>query len=350
MRRRGFTLIELLVVIAIIAILIALLLPAVQAAREAARRSQCTNNLKQIGIAIQNYHDVNGALPPHSNNFQSSSTQPPSNDFSMKARIIPFLEQGATFFSFNMTFIGADPPNWTGHVMQINAFLCPSDTNIPSVAKPHPSIAGLSQLLGYASYANNIGTVFTNNGGKFDGPAYKMGDNFVHGPTLMLSHIVDGTSNTVIFSETVRGKGGSKEDGLHQIYSTQVPLQGAPYSYQDPDKAFVPGCLSSTTQFYWDALPVIADRKGEAWYRHNNGEGGGYSHIMLPNTKSCFWKNDDQTHTFETMVCASAYHPGGVNVVMLDGSVRFVKNGVSPATWRAISTYNGGEVVSADSL
>ena len=344
MKRRGFTLIELLVVIAIIAVLIALLLPAVQAAREAARRSQCVNNLKQIGIAVQNYHDVNSGLAPN-------STAGP-NDFSMKVRILPFIEQGIIYNAFNMFFIGADPRNFTAHVAQINTFNCPSDGNIPSVLKPAPTAALAGALLGYSSYPNNIGTVYTNNGGRYDGPAYKMGDTG-HSTPLSLASITDGTSNTVIFSEFVRGRGGSTQDGLHQIYSSTVALQGSPYSYQNPDVAFIPGCLASTTKFYWDSTtgsPTIADRKGEGYYRQNCGEGGGYSHIMPPNTKACFWKGDDQTHTFETMVGASSYHSGGVNVVLLDGSVRFVKNSVNPATWRAIATHAGGEIVSADSL
>src|SRR5207237_63004 len=106
--RRGFTLIELLVVIAIIAVLIALLLPAVQAAREAARRSQCVNNLKQLGLAIQNYTDAVGALPPTATTSPSGFPSQPTNNFGMKARLLPYLEQGAMFNALNQSFI-AEP-------------------------------------------------------------------------------------------------------------------------------------------------------------------------------------------------------------------------------------------------
>src|SRR4051812_43436788 len=127
-RRRGFTLIELLVVIAIIAVLIALLLPAVQAAREAARRSQCINNLKQLGLAVMNYESGNGALPPTS--WLPGSGK--GNDFSMKARLLPFMEQQAAFNALNMSYYGTDSRNWTVETMTINTFLCPSDGNVPS--------------------------------------------------------------------------------------------------------------------------------------------------------------------------------------------------------------------------
>src|SRR3954451_21544117 len=155
MRRRGFTLIELLVVIAIIAVLIALLLPAVQAAREAARRTQCVNNLKQLGLAVQNYHDVNGALPPTAMAIPSPAPAVGYNDFGMKARLLPFLEQSASFNALNMALRYATDDNATVRTTQITAFLCPSDGNVPCGTH---TFSGQTRQIGYTSYPNNIGT------------------------------------------------------------------------------------------------------------------------------------------------------------------------------------------------
>ena len=148
--------------------MIALLLPAVQAAREAARRSQCVNNLKQLGLAVQGYIDATGALPP------AAATGPEwSNNFSMKVRVLPFIDQAALFNSMNMSFFQESAPNATNLTTMVDTFLCPSDANVPcgtyDVSGPGP------RQIGYTSYPNNLGTTPTNNGGRYDGPAYFMG-------------------------------------------------------------------------------------------------------------------------------------------------------------------------------
>ena len=168
--RRGFTLIELLVVIAIIAVLIALLLPAVQAAREAARRSQCVNNLKQIGLAVANYESTNGVLPPTG---CGGYTEPGYNDFSMKTRLLPYMEQSPIYNSLNQSYFAISkviPAIQTTAIgTTIATFLCPSDANDPNY-----TVAG--SKTGLNSYGNNIGTCYTMNGLQFDGPAWRMED------------------------------------------------------------------------------------------------------------------------------------------------------------------------------
>jgi prepilin-type N-terminal cleavage/methylation domain-containing protein/prepilin-type processing-associated H-X9-DG protein len=351
--RRGFTLIELLVVIAIIAVLIALLLPAVQAAREAARRSQCVNNLKQMALAVANYAGVHGSVPPTGTNQISTGMR--INNFGMKTRILPFLEQNGIYNALNMGANleeGTSPPqpapsgaNDTVATSQVATFLCPSDGNIPCGTFKWLNGLGPFQQ-GYGNYPNNLGTIVYVNGGKLDGPAYRINESTPnnHGAVVTLAMIPDGLSNTVIFSEWIRGRNQptAPRPGLSSIY---VSSQADPKANAvvNLDTVYVQPCLNSTT------LYLNYDHKGMKWANQAIPEGGGYSHVMPPNSKSCFFSDQTGTNDIYGLICASSYHAGGVNVSFLDGSVRFIKDSVNRASWRAIATRDAGEVVSADS-
>jgi prepilin-type N-terminal cleavage/methylation domain-containing protein/prepilin-type processing-associated H-X9-DG protein len=378
--RRGFTLIELLVVIAIIAVLIALLLPAVQSAREAARRAQCTNNMKQIGLAVNNYESANGAIPP-SATFAGSNPQLNNyQDQGVLCRVLPFLEQNADYNSINFMYgvrgiwvVGGawdDPQNddnWSGdygrsnktaNTTYVSAFLCPSDPN--NGGNNTVLINGQAKLVCTTDYYWNVGLSRFFNGGVVNGPSYSPGAvdlNLPGGPdankVITIASFTDGTSNTAVMSESVQSNSGQQIDGLGMVYAgptwNQFIGQGTPLS--PPDWLAAQYCQNT---------PGLAQ---DYWWKGEFALSGGhnlYSHTQTPNRRSCYWTNvnncypptssdQDYAGATQTMVAASSYHPGGVNVLFMDGSVHFIKSSVNFMAWYAIATPGRGEVVSSDS-
>jgi prepilin-type N-terminal cleavage/methylation domain-containing protein/prepilin-type processing-associated H-X9-DG protein len=378
-RHRGFTLIELLVVIAIIAVLISLLLPAVQSAREAARRAQCVNNMKQIGLAVHNYVSANEAIPP-SATFRDP-TFPYYQDQGVLCRVLSYLEQGADYNSINFNF-GVrgvspgqpwnDPPmdesvwagdwgraNATANITYVSTFLCPSDAN--NGGNNTFFINGARRLICTTDYYWNVGTGRFFTGGLVNGPSYSPGatDNSqlkgaqCANKVIKMATFVDGTSNTAIMSESLQSNSGVQADGLGMVYDgptwNQFLNSGTPGNPPDWLAAqFCQNAVKPNPEYWW---------KGEFAL---SGGHNIYSHTQTPNRRSCYWLNvdsypepsswQDYAGATQTMVAASSAHPGGVNVLFMDGSVRFVKNSVAFQPWYAIATVAGGEVVSADAF
>jgi prepilin-type N-terminal cleavage/methylation domain-containing protein/prepilin-type processing-associated H-X9-DG protein len=350
MRRRGFTLIELLVVIAIIAVLIALLLPAVQAAREAARRMQCVNNLKQIGLALHNYHDVNGAFPMGSGNSMTTAvgTYFPKQGLSVHCAILPQMEQNAIYNAINFSWGDEESTTnipyliqLTAQSAQIAAFVCPSDLYAGDyVTNSNNYFASL----GTSSCYIQTGSVTWPTTTLYQGlPSTGM---FTYQASFNMASVQDGTSNTIAFSESTVGdpKGVAGEVNVG-VTSVAIPA-GA--QVQDAN-ANIPTVLQGLAACgtAWQARTAGVDNQRGANWMHGSMAFTLFNTIALPNSVSWTYCSSSTSGSASTFSEADSYHSGGVNTLMGDGSVRFIKSTISRQTWWALGTRATGEVIDA---
>jgi prepilin-type N-terminal cleavage/methylation domain-containing protein/prepilin-type processing-associated H-X9-DG protein len=338
--RRAFTLIELLVVIAIIAVLIALLLPAVQAAREAARRISCTNNLKQIGLGLHNYETIAGAFPPSNVLAGTGNTVTWNGGFSVHTRILPFMEQGVAFNALNFNWNHISWQNSTVVAMALTSFTCPSDIHSTD-RTPFPPFTGIPGTVSVTSYGFNTGDWYV--WGGFGSPDNRS----VFGPNKSRSFadFLDGTSNTLVAADVKIYQPLRRcNTQLSQINNPAIvpPATADPFTVAPEYQSAACGLGQSHT-FWADGNPQESGMT-TAWPPNK---------VIIDPTS----KNDLDLMTRLTSqggptfgaITARSYHPGGVNALLADGSVRFVKSSIFGDVWRALGTIKGGEVISADS-
>jgi prepilin-type N-terminal cleavage/methylation domain-containing protein/prepilin-type processing-associated H-X9-DG protein len=368
----GFTLIELLVVIAIIAVLIALLLPAVQAAREAARRSQCTNNMKQLGLAVANYESSVGSYPQaYAQNgllSYNSVTDSGWGCWSVQALVMPFMEQGPVYNSLNFSIASAD--NEDGGVQataiktRVNSFLCPSSA-LPVGSLYCGTIPGSSTPAPYPgnNYFGSVGATCLP-----WASATPPGIFSIVGPSdpgvVSVAAVTDGTSNTIAFSEWKMGDFNSAQLSLQDAIDILQNSVGNFGSWNTVQTSSMPAAgMPAFTTFLQtcQGLAVASTQGGSNWKTNKSLLGrdwnqGMFGHtlgttLLAPNSSYYNCNMEAWGGDFDApgMYNLSSYHPGGANAAFADGSVRFIKSSTSMNVIWYLGSKAGGEVLSSDS-
>jgi prepilin-type N-terminal cleavage/methylation domain-containing protein/prepilin-type processing-associated H-X9-DG protein len=360
MRRRAFTLIELLVVIAIIAVLIALLLPAVQAAREAARRGQCLNNLKQIGLAIHNYHAAHTVFPMGSSSgmWSAVGVYNVKQNFGPLALALPFMEQSSSYNSINFNWGCEDSTtvlcyqiNETGTNVRIDTFLCPSD---PRAYRPdHNNTPNTNNY--YASVGTTMNWGLLGN----TGPVTNLNVRSITWPSTGLftwqsaygvQDCTDGTSNTIAFSEAAVGyQSETPRQKLIGLQNVQIPFTSMLYDASS-DPATVQAVFQLCNAAYQSGSASYVDlQRGENW-AHGSMAMNMFNTVSTPNQFNDTWTHCGRNASSRAVLSnADSYHPGGVNVLFGDGSVKFVKDSIGINVWWALGTKDNSEVIGSDS-
>jgi prepilin-type processing-associated H-X9-DG protein len=328
-------LIEALVVVSIIGLLISLTLPVAQVARETARRAHCANNLKQIGLSLHSYHEANQVFPLNwrgdlfaPNGIPAGTIARP---FSALVRLLPYLDQRPLYDSVNFSVQNHPvndgrpfpfPPNQTVYATRLESFLCPSDD--PSIPTPH----GCSYRGNYGIGPSPMTTAET----------YDSGNGFYTWPYALNSgSFPDGLSHTVAYSERLRGTGsGVRVAPERDFGEIRIGSGGVSYcTVRDADFALMCCQLAARVGF-------PAYRAGGFTWFLGDFECAAYNHAQEPNGRIPDAITMDE---WDGIVTARSLHPGGVNALMGDGSVRFVKESTARKVWRGLGTRNGDELV-----